>query len=109
LVLNTITFAENNPTNGTLSCNYTPNGGKTVPCPTGTINNNKGATIQVLADGLGGSTAGGAKPPQTMTVTTNVTAPNTSGAVFTPSGNVTFGPGGTDTLPSSATVTITVR
>jgi hypothetical protein len=59
---------------------------------------------------LGGSTKGGAKPPQTMIVTQNVTpAAGTSKAVFKVIGTVSFGPGGTDTLPNSATVTITVR
>jgi uncharacterized repeat protein (TIGR01451 family) len=59
---------------------------------------------------LGGSTKGGAKPPQTMIVTQNVTpALGTSKAVFNVIGTVTFGPGGTDTLPSSKTVVITVR
>lgn len=110
LTLNTIAFSENNPTNGTLTCTYTPNKGKAGPCPTGAINNSQGGTIQVFAEpGLGGSTKGGAKPPQTMIVTVNVTAPNTSGTVFTSSGSITFGPGGTDTLPSSASVTITVK
>ncbi|HEX4602437.1 MAG TPA: fibronectin type III domain-containing protein [Candidatus Angelobacter sp.] len=110
LILNTITFAENNPTNGVLTCSYTPTGGLTIACPAGAIGSNVGATIQVFAEpGLGGSTKNGAKPPQTLIVTPNVTAPNTHGAVFHPSGTVTFGPGGTDTLPNSASVTITVR
>jgi hypothetical protein len=110
LVLNTITFTENNPTNGTLTCNYTPNGGKATTCPAGTIGSSRGGTIQILAEpGLGGSTKNGAKPPQTLTLTVNVTAPNASGTTFQSTGSVSFGPGGTDTLPSSATVTITVR
>jgi hypothetical protein len=59
---------------------------------------------------LGGSTKNGAKPPQTMIITQNVTpAAGTSKAVFNVIGTVTFGPGGTDTLPSSKTVVITVR
>jgi hypothetical protein len=59
---------------------------------------------------LGGSTKGGAKPPQTMIITQNVTpAAGTSKAVFNVIGTVTFGPGGTDTLPNSKTVVITVR
>jgi virginiamycin B lyase len=37
LILNTITFTENNPTNGTLTCTYTPTGGLTIPCPAGAI------------------------------------------------------------------------
>jgi hypothetical protein len=45
-----------------------------------------------------------------MIITQNVTpAAGTSKAIFRVVGNVSFGPGGTDTLPSSATVTITVR
>lgn len=59
---------------------------------------------------LGGAKKNGAKPPTTMTVIINVTPPaGTSKAVFHPTGTVSFGPGGTDTLPSVATVTITVR
>jgi hypothetical protein len=59
---------------------------------------------------LGGSTKGGAKPPQTMIITQNVTpAAGTSKAVFKVIGTVSFGPGGTDTLPNSVTLTITVR
>jgi uncharacterized repeat protein (TIGR01451 family) len=59
---------------------------------------------------LGGSRKNGAKPPSTMTITQNVTpAAGTSKAVFKPTATVTFGPGGTDTLPNSASVTITVR
>jgi hypothetical protein len=59
---------------------------------------------------LGGGRKNGAKPPSTMTVIINVTpAPGTSKAVFHPTGTVSFGPGGTDTLPNVATVTITVR
>jgi fibronectin type III domain protein len=59
---------------------------------------------------LGGGRKNGAKPPDTMTVIINVTpAAGTSKAVFHPTGTVTFGPGGTDTLPNVATVTITVR
>jgi hypothetical protein len=110
LILNTIAFAENNPANGTLTCTYTANGRNPVPCPAGTIGSAVGGTIQVLAQpGLGGSTAAGAKPPQTLTVTVNVTAPNASGTALQSTGAVTFGPGGTDSLPSNATVTITVR
>ena len=57
---------------------------------------------------LGGSTKNGAKPPQSMIITQNVTA-TVSKAVYKPTATVTFGPGGTDTLPNTATVTITVR
>jgi titin len=59
---------------------------------------------------LGGSKKNGAKPPSTMIVIINVTpAAGTSKAVFHPTGTVSFGPGGTDTLPNVATLTITVR
>ncbi len=59
---------------------------------------------------LGGSRKNGAKPPSTMTITQNVTpAAGTSKAVFKPTATVSFGPGGADTLPNSATVTITVK
>lgn len=59
---------------------------------------------------LGGPKKNGAKPPSTMIVIINVTpAAGTSKAVFHPTGTVTFGPGGTDTLPNVATLTITVR
>lgn len=59
---------------------------------------------------LGGPRKNGAKPPSVMTIIQNVTpAAGTSKAVFRPTATVTFGPGGTDTLPSTATVTITVR
>lgn len=57
---------------------------------------------------LGGARKNGAKPPSTMIITQNVTA-TVSKAVYKPTATVTFGPGGTDTLPNSATVTITVR
>jgi hypothetical protein len=57
---------------------------------------------------LGGSNKNGKKPPQTMIVTQNVTpAAGTSKSVFNVIGTVTFG--GTDTLPNSKTVVITVR
>lgn len=59
---------------------------------------------------LGGSKKNGAKPPSTMIVIINVTpAAGTSKAVFHPTGTVSFGPGGTDTLSNVATLTITVR
>jgi uncharacterized repeat protein (TIGR01451 family) len=68
------------------------------------------ATLANPNAALGGSTKNGAKPPQTMIVTQNVTpAAGTSKAVFNVIGTVTFGPGGTDTLPNSKTVVITVR
>lgn len=58
---------------------------------------------------LGGSTKNGNKPPQTMIVTQNVTAVAPSKTVLNVIGTVTFGPGGTDTLPNSKTVVITVK
>jgi hypothetical protein len=68
------------------------------------------ATAANPSAALGGTTKNGAKPPQTMIITENVTpAAGTSKAVFNVIGTVTFGPGGTDTLPNSKTVTITVR
>jgi hypothetical protein len=59
---------------------------------------------------LGGARKNGAKPPSTMTVITGVTPANgTSKLVFHPTGTVSFGPGGVDTVSNVATVTITVR
>jgi hypothetical protein len=114
---------------------FTPNGlTNNLNPPTVTVNNNGSATCgagtATVVNGvsgmqfvcsvnatqanpsaaLGGSTKNGAKPPQTMIITQNVTpALGTSKAVFNVIGTVTFGPGGTDTLPSSKTVVITVR
>jgi hypothetical protein len=99
----------------------TVNNGGTAICSAGTaatVNSVTGtqfvcsvtATLANPNAALGGSTKGGAKPPQTMIVTQNVQpAPGTSKAVFNVIGTVTFGPGGTDTLPNSKTVVITVR
>jgi len=108
LQLNSIAVTVNN--NGTFNCTFTPTGGLSAPCP-GTFNTTAGGLIEVTTPSLGGSTKNGAKPPQTMIVTTNVTPPATTahGTVFQSTGTMTFGPGGTDTLPSTATVTITVR
>jgi hypothetical protein len=59
---------------------------------------------------FGGPRKNGAKPPSTMTVIIQVTPANgTSKLVFHPTGTVSFGPGGIDTLSNVATVTITVR
>ncbi|MBZ5523897.1 MAG: fibronectin type III domain-containing protein [Acidobacteriia bacterium] len=70
-----------------------------------------GGTIICTTPSLGGSTKGGAKPPQTMIVTVNITnnVGNVKNQVFPVTGTVTFGPGGTDTLPNSVTVKITSR
>ena len=99
----------------------TVNNGGTAVCGAGTaatVNSVSGtqfvcsvtATLANPNAALGGSTKGGAKPPQTMIITQNVTpAAGTSKAVFNVIGTVTFGPGGTDTLPNSKTVVITVR
>jgi uncharacterized repeat protein (TIGR01451 family) len=108
LQLNSIALTINN--GGSFVCTFTPTGGLSVPCP-GAFNTTLGGLIEITTPSLGGSTKGGAKPPQTMIVTTNLTPPATTphGAVFTSTGTMTFGPGGTDTLPNSATVTITVR
>jgi uncharacterized repeat protein (TIGR01451 family) len=99
----------------------TVNNGGTAVCGAGTAATVNGVTgtqfvCSVTATAtntnaaLGGSTKGGAKPPQTMIVTQNVQpAAGTSKSVFNVIGTVTFGPGGTDTLPNSKTVVITVR
>ena len=95
------------------------NGGAAV-CGAGTAATVGGVTgtqfvCSVLANqvnpnaALGGSTKGGAKPPQTMIITQNVTATAPSKTVLNVIGTVTFGPGGTDTLPNSKTVVITVK
>ncbi len=95
LVINSFTATVNN--GGVAVC-----GGPALPA--------NGGTITCTTPNLGGSTKNGAKPPQTMIVTVNVTpAAGTSGLTLSPSGTVTFGPGGTDTLPNSATVAIRVR
>jgi hypothetical protein len=59
---------------------------------------------------LGGGRKNGAKPPSTMTVITTVT-PTAAirGIAVHPSGTVTFGPGGIDTLSNSVTLTITAK
>jgi Fibronectin type III domain len=67
------------------------------------------ATAANPSAALGGSTKNGAKPPQTMIITQNVTAAAPSKSVLNVIGTVTFGPGGTDTLPNSKTVVITVK
>lgn len=108
LQLNSIALTINN--GGNFACTFTPTGGVAVACP-GNFNTTLGGLIQVTTPSLGGSTKNGAKPPQTMIMTVNVTPPATTahGAVFNSTGTMTFGPGGTDTLPNSATVRITVR
>jgi len=104
--LNSITVTENN--NGVFVCTFTPTVGPAVPCASAPLGTG-GGTIQVTTASLGGSTKNGNKPPQTMIVTVNVTNPagTTKGTVFNSTGTVTFGPGGTDTLPNSVTVKIT--
>ncbi len=91
----------------------TVNNGGAGSCGAGvaaTLNGVSGTQFTCTTPTLGGSNKNGAKPPSTMIITQNVTpAAGTSKAVFRVIGNVSFGPGGTDTLPSSATVTITVR
>jgi uncharacterized repeat protein (TIGR01451 family) len=108
LQLNSIALTINN--GGAFTCTFTPTGGLSVACP-GAFNTTLGGTILVTTPSLGGSTKGGAKPPQTMIMTVNVVPPAATahGAVFNSTGTMTFGPGGTDTLPNSATVKITVR
>ncbi len=89
------------------------NNGGAGSCGAGTaatVNGVSGTQFVCTTPTLGGSTKNGAKPPQTMIITQNVTpAAGTSKAVFKVIGTVTFGPGGTDTLPNSVTLTITVR
>jgi hypothetical protein len=91
----------------------TVNNGGAGSCGAGTattVNGVSGTQFVCTTPTLGGSTKNGAKPPQTMIITQNVTpAAGTSKAVFKVIGTVTFGPGGTDTLPNSVTLTITVR
>jgi uncharacterized repeat protein (TIGR01451 family) len=95
LVINSVTATVNN--GGVAVC-----GGPGLPA--------NGGTVICTTASLGGSTKNGAKPPQTMIVTVNVTpAAGTSGQTLSPTGTVTFGPGGTDTLSNSATVAIRVR
>jgi uncharacterized repeat protein (TIGR01451 family) len=95
LVINSFTATVNN--GGVAVC-----GGPALPA--------NGGAITCTTASLGGSTKNGAKPPQTMIVTVTVTpAAGTSGQTLSPTGTVTFGPGGTDTLPNSATVAIRVR
>ncbi|HKD81008.1 MAG TPA: fibronectin type III domain-containing protein [Candidatus Angelobacter sp.] len=108
LQLNSIALTINN--GGNFVCTFTPTGGVAAVCP-GNFNSTLGGTIVVTTPSLGGSTKNGAKPPQTMIMTVNLTPPATTphGAVFNSTGTMTFGPGGTDTLPNSATVKITVR
>ena len=91
----------------------TVNNGGAGSCGAGTaatVNGVSGTQFVCTTPTLGGSTKNGAKPPQTMIITQNVTpAAGTSKAVFKVIGTMTFGPGGTDTLPNSVTLTITVR
>lgn len=89
------------------------NNGGAGSCAAGTaatVNGISGTQFACTTPSLGGSNKNGAKPPSTMIITQNVTpSAGTSKAVFRVIGTVSFGPGGTDTLPSSAAVTITVR
>jgi len=83
--------------NGTGSCTAsTPvAGGNQIVCTTPT---------------LGGARKNGAKPPSTMTVIMSVTATAAIRNIAVhPSGTVSFGPGGIDTLPNSVTLTITAK
>jgi uncharacterized repeat protein (TIGR01451 family) len=85
---------------------FTVNNGGVATC-TGVVPPANGGTITCNTASLGGSTKNGAKPPTTMIVTVNVTPP--AAGVFHPTGTVTFGPGGTNTLPNSVTLTITAK
>lgn len=83
--------------NGTGSCTASAPvaGGNQIVCTTPT---------------LGGPRKNGAKPPSTMTVIMNVSPTAAAkGVAVHPTGSVTFGPGGIDTLPSSLTLTITPK
>jgi hypothetical protein len=104
--LNSITVTENN--GGVFVCTFTPTVGPAVPCASAPVGTG-GGSIQVTTAALGGSTKNGNKPPQTLIVTVNVTNPagTVKGTVFNATGTMTFGPGGVDTLPNSATVKIT--
>jgi uncharacterized repeat protein (TIGR01451 family) len=73
----------------------------------GVVPGANGGTITCTIASLGGARKNGAKPPSTMIVTVNVTPP--AAGVFKPTGTVTFGPGGIDTLPNSLTLTITAK
>lgn len=69
-----------------------------------------GNQIVCITPTLGGPRKNGAKPPSTMTVITTVTATAAIRNIpVHPSGTVTFGPGGIDTLPNTLTLTITAR
>ena len=69
-----------------------------------------GNQIVCTTSTLGGARKNGAKPPSTMTVIMNVSpTPAAKGVPVHPTGSVTFGPGGIDTLPSSLSLTITAK
>jgi hypothetical protein len=69
-----------------------------------------GNQIVCTTSTLGGPRKNGAKPPSTMTVIVSVTpTAAVRGVALHPTGTVTFGPGGTDTVSNVATVTITTR
>jgi hypothetical protein len=69
-----------------------------------------GNQIVCTSPTLGGPRKNGAKPPSTMTVITTVTATAAIRNIpVKPSGTVTFGPNGIDTLPNTLTLTITAK
>ena len=68
-----------------------------------------GATITYTTPVLGGSLKNGNKPPQTMTIIETTVEPIASPPSYTATGTVSFGPGGTDTLPFTKTVTINAK
>jgi hypothetical protein len=92
------------------SYSVTVNNGGVAVCG-GAAPGSNGGTITCGNPTLGGSTKGGAKPPTTMIVTMNITNNllNATKSIYPITGTVTFGPGGTDTLPNSVTVIITSR
>jgi hypothetical protein len=106
-----VVFTITTPAGQTInSYSATVNNGGAAVCG-GAAPGSNGGVIVCTTPTLGGSTKGGAKPPQTMIVTMNITnnAGNATKSTYPVTGTVTFGPGGTDTLPSSVTVTITSR
>jgi hypothetical protein len=112
---NGLTINAPNPPSVTVNNNGLASCGAGTPATVGAVSGTQFvcsviATAANPSASLGGSTKNGAKPPQTMIITQNVTAAvGTSKSVFNVIGTVTFGPGGTDTLPNSKTVVISVR
>jgi uncharacterized repeat protein (TIGR01451 family) len=69
-----------------------------------------GNQIVCITSTLGGAKKNGAKPPTTMTVIMNVSPTAAAkGVQVHPTGTVSFGPGGLDTLPNTLSLTITAK